>query len=136
MGNISMLEMLGHHVATDLPHEHEVNIDELLKVINPLLALWPHPVLVTSGYRSMQDHLRIYRSKGVPDDKIPMGSSHLVGRAVDISDPDLSMTHWLQTDPTAITTAEKLGLYFEAGNKNWVHITNRPPQSGNRWFKP
>lgn len=136
MGHISMKEALSGHNLTDLPHEHEVNLEDLVNRVNSVLDLWPKPVIVTSGYRSLQDHLRIYRSKGIPDNKIPMGSQHLQGCAIDVSDPDLSITHWLKSDPAAIIALEKAGLYCEEGNSNWVHMQSRPPRSGHRWFNP
>lgn len=41
-------------------------------------------ITVTSGWRSLQDHLRIYAENGVTDmSKIPMNSYHLKGLALD-----------------------------------------------------
>lgn len=93
----------------------------------------------TSGLRTMEDHLRIYREKaekaGVPFDesKVPMQSKHLYGRAADIYDPTLAMTAWLKANPSILETA---GLWCEDQNLNWVHFQNQPPKSGSRWFLP
>ncbi len=136
MGNISMKEALSGHNLVDLPHPHEVNLQDLVNRVNTVLNLWPKPVRVTSGYRSMQDHLRIYSAKNVPANKIPMGSKHLTGQAIDVSDPDGALKLWLKTDPTAIVAIEKAGLYMEEGTRGWVHFQNVAPRSGHRWFLP
>lgn len=42
------------------------------------------PMRITSGFRSMADHLRIYAQKGITDKRrIPMQSWHLKGLAAD-----------------------------------------------------
>ena len=90
---------------------------------------------VTSGLRTMEDHLRIYAAKGITDtSKIPMKSKHLYGQAVDISDPDLELTAWSKEN-----NSQRLidaGLWCEEGNSNWTHFQILPPKSGNRWFLP
>jgi uncharacterized protein YcbK (DUF882 family) len=131
---ISFNEMIRGLVLSDIPIAHQQNIQELLKRVNILRQRWGKPMQVTSGYRTLQDHLRIYAQKGIPADKVPMRSQHLIGAAVDISDPDLSLTKWLKEN-----NSEKLvevELYCEEGNKNWVHFQLYPPKSGNRWFLP
>lgn len=90
---------------------------------------------VTSGLRTMEDHLRIYREKGITDPaKIPMKSKHLIGAAVDIYDPGLEITKWLKEDESAKLIAAE--LWCEEGNKNWVHFQIYSPASGHRWFYP
>lgn len=43
-----------------------------------------HPITITSGYRSPQHQIEVYRQKGITDkSKIPMGSYHLKGLAAD-----------------------------------------------------
>lgn len=133
---ISFNELLGKHSISDVPLAIQQNMDALLKAVNVIRAAWSKPMTVTSGFRDWNDMLRIYRAKGVKDDKIPRGSAHLSGLAVDISDPDLAITHWLKTDPHAIVLLEQQGLYCEEGNSNWVHLQLRASASGNRWFKP
>lgn len=133
---ISFKELQGNHLISDIPINVQQNMDELLKRINMVRDVWGKPMTVTSGYRTEQDMLRIYRGKGIADDKIPMHSAHMVGMAVDISDPDLALNHWLKNDPTGITTMEKAGLYGELGTTNWTHLQWRVPGSGHRWFQP
>lgn len=131
---ITFNELLSGNQLPDVPIAHQHNLEELLIKVNVIRALWGKPMTVTSGYRSLQHHLDIYRSKGVPMDCIPTKSCHLSGQAVDISDPDLAITLWLKTEPAAITCLEQQGLYCEEGNKNWVHFQTRPTK--NRWFLP
>ena len=132
---ISFLEMIGDTNIADIPIKHQQNIEALLKKVNVLRVAWNKPMIVTSGYRTLQDHLRIYSQKGIFDkSKIPMLSQHLSGSAIDISDPDLALTKWLKEDNSK--RLEDLGLYAEEGNKNWVHCQMDPPKSGKRWFLP
>lgn len=133
---ISMDELLNHkYKLEDQPEQTQKNLAILLERANKVREAWGKPMIVTSGLRSMEDHLRIYRQKGITDPaKIPMKSHHLYGEAVDISDPNLELTAWLKGDGAQL--AEEIGLWFEEGNANWVHMQIVPPRSGNRWFLP
>lgn len=131
---IAMQELLGTYKLEDQPQATQDNLTELLKRVNIVRTEWGKPMTVTSGLRSMEDHLRIYAAKGITDPtKIPMHSHHLYGEAVDISDPKLEFTAWLKADPKIL---ENAGLWCEQGNANWVHFQIVPPKSGNRWFLP
>lgn len=134
---ISFKQLLGSIPISDVPMLHQQNLQELLKRVNPVLAEFAaQDYIVTSGYRSLQDHLRIYRAKGVPDSSIPMHSAHLTGEAVDIYDPDLHLTDWLKNDRIGSTMLQTYDLFCEEGNKNWVHFSTRAPHSNRRWFLP
>lgn len=138
---ISFKDMISGKSLVDIPIAHQQNLDDLIRKMNVILDAAEQAGVgrfstVTSGYRYLQDHLRIYKSKGISDDKVPMKSKHLSGQAVDIYDPDLRLTMWLKTDPKAIVLAQEQGLYFEDGNTNWVHAQTVPPKSGRRWFMP
>jgi len=132
---ISMEELLNHkYKLTDQSEEVQKNLAETLEKVNKIRLLWDKPMTVTSGLRTIEDHLRIYKNKGITDPaKIPMKSRHLYGQAVDISDPDLVITAWLKDDTSILEDAE---LWCEQGNKNWVHFQIVPPASKNRWFLP
>lgn len=61
-----------------------------IKRVAYVLSIYKHklfngqPITITSGYRSLQHHLEIYKQKGITDkSKIPMGSYHLKGLAAD-----------------------------------------------------
>lgn len=119
--------------------EHLENLEDLLVKLNQFRAAYGKPLRVTSGYRSLEDHLRIYRQKGITDQaKIPMKSNHLKGLAADlvpIEDPVSHLHDWvLNNMPLMI----EIGLWFEDFDVtvSWCHIQIVPPKSGNRIFKP
>lgn len=137
---ITFKEVQGRHNVADIPIAHQHNIEELLKRINILRAAYGKPLRVTSGYRSMQDHLRIYSQKGITDkSKIPMGSQHLYGCAVDFADPKGELQAWILANPQVIEQAD---LYLEdfKATKGWVHCQWKPFRSykagGTRFFMP
>lgn len=133
---IAFNELIKGSVLSDIPIQHQQNLDELLKRINVIRAAWGKPMLVTSGYRSLQDHLRIYSQRGITDrSRIPMASQHLSGEAVDISDPNKELQAWVLQN---VALLEQVGLWCESFDStvNWAHFQIRPPKSGNRFFKP
>jgi uncharacterized protein YcbK (DUF882 family) len=132
---VTIKEMIKDIPISDIPMKHQQDIQELLKRVNILRSEYGKPFIVTSGYRTLQDHIRIYNNKGIFDrNKIPMGSQHLRGASIDIADPDLSLTKWLKENDSKRLVDVK--LYAEEGNSNWVHLQLYPPKSGNRWFLP
>lgn len=126
---------------TSLPDEHQNNLVKLLGKINAIEEAYQHKLTVTSGYRSLEDHLRIYKNKaakaGLPFDesKVPMKSAHLAGAAVDIYDPTRDLWNWCVQNESLL---EELGLWMEKGEytPNWCHFQCLPPKSGNRFFIP
>ena len=125
---VSFKEMLGKTSIADVPIEHQHNMQELLKKVNVLRQLWDAPFIVTSGYRTWQDHCRIYGR-----DNPPKGSQHLIGAAIDIADPKGDILKWLKSNPSI---AEESGLHFEDGTNGWVHMQLNPPKSKKRFFYP
>jgi len=131
---ISMNEILEGKKLEDQALDIQENLKILLERANKIRSAWGKPMTITSGLRTMKDHLRIYKEKGITDtSKIPMKSKHLYGKALDIFDPGLVLTKWLKANPKIL---EEAGLWCEEGNSNWVHIQIEPPKSGNRWFLP
>jgi hypothetical protein len=121
--------------AYSMTEEQAKNMPILLERINKIRAAYAKPMTVTSGLRSMDDHLRIYKAKGVSEDKIPMGSSHLKGAAVDIRDSDGALAKWCHEN---VKLLEEVGLWMEATEYTigWCHFQIFSPKSGNRFFKP
>lgn len=121
--------------------EEEANLLILHEKINKIRTLYAKPMVVTSGFRSKDDHLRIYREiaakkgKDFDESKVPMASKHLYGKAVDISDPKGELAKWCHEN---VKHLEDIGLWCEdtAVTKGWVHFQIEPPKSGNRFFKP
>lgn len=134
---ISMNELLkGKVKLEDLPQDHQDNLAILLERVNKIREAYGKPMTVTSGYRSMEDHLRIYREKGITDQsKIPMKSRHLSGKAVDIGDGDKALKEWVLDN---VELLESVGLWCEdfGTTTTWVHFQIEAPASGKRFFMP
>lgn len=138
---ISMRELLTNCTIADVEHKHQINLEDLQWRINVVRAKWGKPMTVTSGYRTLQDHLRIYseinarrRKKGLPPMRIPAGSRHLSGQAVDISDPDGKLHEWCMAN---LPLLEQVGLWIEEqDSEKRVHFQSIAPRSGKRVFKP
>lgn len=105
------------------------NLEDLCRKINALG--YQPPMAATSCLRSLADQKRINPSA--------MGSSHLYGCAVDISDADGKLAGWLQNNQYKLI---ECGLWMEdpkythGTNGNWVHLSTQMPKSQNRIFIP
>jgi hypothetical protein len=120
-----------------IPKDHWGNLQKLHEKINIIRTAYGLPLTVTSGYRTLEDHLRIYEEKGITDKtKIPMKSNHLRGLACDLVAKDVKhFQDWINDN---LLLMEKEGLYFEdfSITKTWVHCQIVAPASGKRFFKP
>lgn len=133
---LTLQELLGKYELKQLPKDHQDNIVILLEKMNKIRTAWNQSMIVTSGYRSMEDHLRIYKNKGITDpSKIPMKSKHLFGQAVDVSDPQRKLQEWCRTNVKILEDVELWMESFDA-TPNWCHFQILPPKSGNRFFIP
>lgn len=134
---ITLGELLkGQCDIEELDETTKSNLYELLNRINKVRARYGFPMIVTSGYRTMQHHIDIYKKKGITDlSKIPLKSNHLYGRAVDISDRNGQLQRWCLAN---VKILESIGLWMEhfSATKTWVHFQIVPPKSGNRFFMP
>jgi len=139
---ISVLDYLGSNSLSDLSKEHLGNVNSLIPAVNDVLNKFGEGRKITSGYRSMDDHIRIYddinkkrKAKSLPELKIPTGSAHLAGLAVDLQDSDGKLDQWCLDNIDWLT--EK-GLYIEhpTATVGWCHIQLRKPKSGNNPFHP
>jgi uncharacterized protein YcbK (DUF882 family) len=133
---IDLREILKSLSFDDQTPEVKENLLILLQRINVIREAYGKPMTITSGLRSMADHLRIYAEKGITDkNKIPMKSKHLYGQAVDISDPKKKLQKWILEN---LSVVEEAGLWMEdfSATPNWVHFQTVPPASGKRFFKP
>ncbi len=118
---------------SDFTQEIKDNVKELIKRINNLG--YQPPMYFSSCLRSRSVHEHIYKEKGTPTDKIPWGSKHLSGQAVDIADPKGELADWLMINDKKI---EECRLWAEHPDytKGWVHLQSVPPKSGRRFFIP
>lgn len=130
-----------------LPADVRSNARELLEKVNRLLLAYKadghkEHIVVTSGIRTLEEHQRIYREinakrakRGLPELKVPMGSMHLKGCAVDLHDPAGKMKQWCLKNEKVLVEVELWAEHPDA-TPTWLHVQIRPPRSGNRWFKP
>jgi uncharacterized protein YcbK (DUF882 family) len=115
--------------------EVDANLLVLLERMNIVRRAFDRPMYVTSGYRSIEDHRRIYIEKAKKLGKtirIP-NSKHLYGQAVDIADVNNTLYNWCLAN---VHILEQAGLWIEEDQGSWVHFQIVPPKSGNRFFKP
>lgn len=121
---ISWKEILGKYKESDIPEEHLENLKILHIKLNEVRTEYGNPMSPTSIYRTMADHLRIYKEMGITDKaKIPMKSKHLKGAACDIADPTGELYTWVTSNESILT---KAGLWCEKGTVGWVHFQIEP----------
>lgn len=132
---ITMSELLKDKKLEDQTQEIQDNLKVLLERINKVRTAYSKPMTVTSGLRTMEDHLRIYKEMGITDKaKIPMKSNHLKGAACDISDPDGKLYDWTKLNEKLM---EQIGLWMEIKDtQKRVHYQIFSPASGARFFHP
>jgi len=112
------------------------NLEALLRALNVVRKAWGQPMTVTSGLRSREHQIEVYRLKGITDlSKIPLQSAHLTGQAADILDLNGSLGEWLKNNIEVLIECE---LYVEHLDftRGWAHLQTRPPASHNRFFIP
>ena len=139
---VTLKEYLKGKDWDSIPTEHQENITELLRIINLIREKWAKPMLVTSGYRSREDQIRIYanlfrqRGQDFDEKKIPWGSQHLIGAAVDISDPDGALHDWCKKEESWL---KSLPVFIEEkDDQRRVHFQIKPFKSfkdGTIFFK-
>lgn len=101
------------------------NLEDLILKVNTLG--YEPPMLASSCLRSLADQKRINPSA--------MGSSHLYGCAVDISDPKGELKAWCLAHESKLV---ECGLWMEHPDytETWCHLSTLRPKSGNRFFIP
>lgn len=131
---ITLRELLSGRLINDIPISHQFNLEELLQKMNVIRLSYGKPMTITSGYRSQQDHLRIYSQRNIHPPHVPMGSQHLIGGACDILDRSGELMQWCRDN---VPLLESTGLWIEDDpSQPRVHFQINPPRSGNRFFKP
>lgn len=142
---ITIQELTKGHKLSELSKEVRDSILILLDKGNQLRTYYNKPMIINRGYSSSEDQIRIYKEiaekKGIPFDqtKVPMGSEHIKGGAMDVSDPHQELQKYILAN---LPLMEKIGLWFEdfSATPTWVHCQVRPYgswKSGkSRFFKP
>lgn len=101
------------------------NLEDLCCKVNELG--YQPPMIASSCLRSIESQKRINPSA--------MGSSHLYGCAVDISDPKGELKAWIQKNQNRLV---ECGLWMEHPDycKGWCHLSTLAPKSMKRIFIP
>lgn len=120
----------------EVPPELQENLKILLERVNKLRSLWGKPMIVTSGYRSMLEHLEIYRKKGIAPEKVPLHSHHLYCEACDFADEDGSLKAFVKANDYQVLKDCELWMEDGSTTTNWCHVQIVPPKSGQREFMP
>jgi len=140
---IKFIDLLSGNSISDIPIDHQQNLEHLLGKCKLLEEDWGKPLKVTSGYRTMQQHLNIYSriasKKGQDFDpkNVPMKSRHLYGLACDLYDPTHELYKHYYNNQSKLT---ELGLWCEMGTDGWLHIQTVPygsyKEGKDRFFLP
>lgn len=137
---ITMSELLKGNKLEDQSEKVQYNLLVLCDRINAIREAYAKPMVVTSGLRTMEDHLRIYSEKGITDQsKIPMKSKHLFGQAVDIADQTGLLKVFINNN---IPLLAENSLWCEDfhSTPGWCHFQTVPYGSWvdgkERFFKP
>lgn len=126
------IEEICKYPLSSLPIDHQINLYRVHYALNLIRSYYNKPITITSGYRSKEDQIEIYRKK---DKTPPMGSQHLIGAAADLWDPDGSLKLFFINRKALYET---LDIYFERfdSTPDWVHIQLYRPASQDRFFIP
>lgn len=142
----TLKECLGKSDITDNEMTSEIahNARELIKRVNSLGC--PFPRVCVSFLRGKSKQEAIYRNRaclklppfadGTFDmSKVPMGSRHMTGQAIDVWDADGKLKAWIKENGGALESAGLWCEHFD-DTPDWVHFQSVPPRSGRRFFHP
>lgn len=101
------------------------NCVEIVEKSNHLLREFGSSRKISSGYRRLEDNLK------VPDPKIH--SQHLICSAIDLEDHDGKLHEFCLNNNELL---ESLDLYCETRQGGWQHMQLFAPKSRKRWFIP
>jgi len=101
------------------PPELESNLSDLLHRVNILRDVYRKPMIVTSGYRTLDHNKRIGGAKN---------SAHLYCQAVDFRDLNGNIREWAMQN---VAVLEELGLWMEDPSRTvgWIHLQSRPAKA-------
>ena len=108
----------------DIPTDCLENLFDLYQKINKVRQKYNKPMIVTSGYRTIE-----YEKKKGRSGK----SDHCKCKAIDIYDPDRSLCKWVHENEQWLAS---IPLWMEHTDytKNWIHFTTQPKSK--RFFIP
>jgi uncharacterized protein YcbK (DUF882 family) len=102
------------------------------------------PITVTIALRTMKYHLELYKrinakrtAKGLPELRVPMGSMHLKGRAVDFVVVGMSCDDFKKKAIDEGKLEEwNLRMEDNGWGANWIHLDDKEVGPSGRFFKP
>lgn len=140
--------LMRRYKLNELPTDHQSNLKTLHYRMNIIRKKYNRPMIITSGYRSLDKHVAIYQQKallnqapfkdGIYDgSKVPLRSKHLSGSACDVYDPDAKLYNWCKLNEEFLT---QVGVWLEHRQGPWQHFQIQPFGSyrlgGTIWFFP
>ncbi len=136
--SIELSEILKTKKLEDQSPEVQANLAILLERMNKVRELYGKVMRITSGLRTKEDQIRVYAEKGITDiTKIPMGSAHLSGQAIDVYDADGTLNQWCKDHEKELI---EIGVWLETRQGSWQHLQIKPFRSykpgGTIWFNP
>lgn len=137
---ITLKELIKDTDFNKLSSDIQNNLDDLLPKLNKIRLAYNKPMMCSSGFRTMEHHIEIYkkiaeRNKKIFDiSKVPMQSKHLFGQAADFADNKKELQEWVLKNQPFV---EDVGLWCEDFNytklpNSWVHFQAVPYKS---WVK-
>jgi hypothetical protein len=116
------------HLLSD---EVIVNMHDLISKMSIFRNAYGNPMIVTDCFRTADEHRAIYHNTP----KIPWGSMHLIGCAVDVWDRNKRLAAFAKSNENLL---KEIGLWCEEPTytRTWLHFQTRSPASGMRFFKP
>ena len=107
----------------EIPPEFEANLAVLLQRVNKFRLMYGKPMIVTSGYRTVE------HNKAIGGAKL---SRHCVCMACDFADSDGAIKQWVKENPEVLEICD---LYMEDPERcsGWIHLDTLPRK--NRVFK-
>lgn len=119
--------LMGRTTLDQLPDDQVVNANTIVPRANELLSHFGQYRACNSGYRSLEDQMRI--NPHAPKSK------HMVCAAIDLEDKDGKLKAFAVNNQALLAT---IGLWMEApaSTPTWLHVQCLPPGSGHRTFIP
>jgi len=128
----------------ELTEEIKANLIETFNWLEKVRVWIGLPIIVTIALRTLKYHLALYerinaknRAEGKPEVRVPMGSKHLNGTAVDFQVARMSCDD-VRKKILDEKKLEEWNLRMENNGEgsNWVHLDSGKPGPSGRYFKP
>ena len=103
-----------HHINNTPPTPIKENLEKLIEFLNPLREAWGSPIIISSGYRSLELNEVLHGSQT---------SAHCAGWAVDMVPQNGEMDKFKEFVKNYLKDKDFDQYIDEAsGNSSWVHL--------------